>query len=92
MAKTFQKGLIVASEEMHAKIEANCPRAYEVTSWQHGRSPKTQLRLYAEARAAGNYTESVFDAVHGFRYLLFIYADREGRKACWDHLTGGVQS
>lgn len=84
-----QKGLIVASAEMHAAIQAAAPNAYKVTSWQNDRSPKTQKSLCDLLRAPpfGHYSESVFDAPHGFRYLLFVYRTPEERRACWNVLT-----
>lgn len=88
--KYSQKGLIVASDMTHALIEAGCKKAYKVTSWQNDKSPKTQASFFALMRAHGLAAESVFDAAHGRRYLLFVYATREGRKECWDVLlTGG---
>lgn len=85
---TNQRGLIVANETAHVIISAHAHKAYSVTSWQNGKSPKTQDTLYSALKARNLYAESVFDAAHGFRYLLFVYADREGRKACFDFLTG----
>lgn len=84
-----RKDNIVASEEVHALIERECPRAYLVTSFDNAHSPKTQLALALAMRRQGYVTESVFDAAHGRRYLCLVYASRAERSMCWDVLTGG---
>lgn len=84
-----RKGNIVASEEVHALIERDCPRAYLVTSFDNAHSPMTQRKLGLAMRRQGYVLESVFDAAHGRRYLCFIYASRAERSMCWDVLTGG---
>lgn len=60
-----------------------------VKSWQNGMAPKTSDKIKAAARGASMALEPVFDAAHGRRYLCFVYATLDQRKACWDHLTGG---
>jgi hypothetical protein len=80
-------GLIVASKAAHDMIAARIKRAYRITSFSNGRSPKVWSELRAVLAAAGYSTEAVFDAAHGFRYLLFVYASPDERRACWDALT-----
>ena len=85
--KAKQVGLVVANEAAHNLIAARAKRAYRITSFSNGRSPKTWSELRAVLAAAGYSTEAVFDAAHGFRYLLFVYASPDERRACWGALT-----
>ena len=64
--------------------------AFKVTSWDNSHSPKTQQRVWDRCHAVGARAESIFDAAHGHRYMLFVYRSREERKACWDFHTGSV--
>lgn len=84
-----QTGLIVASNAVHTALKSAIPGAYKVTSWQNDRSPKTQDKFWSWIKSQNLCAESVFDAAHGRRYILFIYqGNGDGRRACWDCITG----
>jgi hypothetical protein len=82
-----QRGLIVASDETHVLISATVHLAYRIKSFSNGKSPKTWAALRTMLDAKRLASESIFDAAHGKRYILFVYKDAAERKACWDHLT-----
>jgi hypothetical protein len=84
MSGVVQRGLIVGNWQ----VLADLPKAaFKVISWDNSRSPKTRQATFDALRAEGLIGESVFDAAHGRRYILFVYADAAGRAACWDFLT-----
>lgn len=89
------RGLIIASPAAHFLISAHCPEAYRIRSFENKRSPKTQAKLRAVLLMREYLFESVFDAQHGKRYLLFVYPRRAtpqgtaaGRQECWHFLCG----
>ena len=74
--------------------------AFKIRSWDNNHARKSQDQVFAFCRLniskgenglAPLTWEAVFDAAHGRRYMLFIYRDAAGRKACWDCLTGEIQ-
>lgn len=79
-----QRGLVVGPTSLLNKLPAS---AFKVASWQNGRSPKAQAATGAVVKGLCAAAESVFDAAHGRRYMLFVFTTREQRKACWDFLT-----
>jgi hypothetical protein len=83
MTPITEKGLITGPADLIEKLPA---AAFRVKSWDNTHSPKTQAEAY---RALGGdvRAESIFDARHGRRYMLFVYRTHEERKACWDHHT-----
>lgn len=79
-----RRGNIVANNSVLETVSAHCPLAFKVKSFDNSHSPKTQRALCEVMRGYGFTCESIFDAAHGRRYMLFIYAGREGRKACFE--------
>lgn len=83
-----QKGIVVASDEHHDLLCEYAAGAYKLRSFDNGLSPAVWRAMRALTAERGVRFESVFDAAHGRRYLMFLYADAAGRRACWDFLTG----
>lgn len=86
MTTILERGIITGPHEL---LNLLPKAAFKVTSWQHGKSPKAQDATWKALQDAGAYGESIFDARHGRRYMLFVYASKEQRKKCWDFHTGG---
>ncbi len=85
MTTIAKRGLITGPHELLNILPEG---AFKVTSWQHGKSPKTQDATWKAIKDAGAYAESIFDASHGRRYMLFVYGSKEQRKMCWDFTIG----
>lgn len=83
----IHRGLITGPSEL---LDVLPVTAFKVTSWDNSHSLKTQMRVWELLHAVGAQPESIFDAAHGHRYMLFVYRSREERKACWDFHTGPV--
>jgi hypothetical protein len=79
-------GNIVANNSALDTVSAHCPLAFRIKSFDNAHSQKTQRALSDVMRGYGFTCESVFDAAHGRRYMLFVYANREERKACFDFI------
>lgn len=79
----IEKGLVTGPQDLLDKMPA---ASFRIASWDNHHSPKTQKLAYA-ALGGDVRAESIFDARHGRRYMLFVYRTREERKACWDHHT-----
>ena len=80
--------MIVADDAAHAFIRSAEPRAYEVASFSGSRSARTWAKLAPALQSGGYVGESVFDAAHGSRYMLFVYKTPEERAACYATLGG----
>ena len=61
-----------------------------VNSWDSYTAPKSQKAVLDFLNTKNAMWESIFDASHGRRYMLFVYRSREERRACFD-FTSGVQ-
>lgn len=85
--KIEQRGLVTGPSTILDKLPAS---AFKVASWQNGRSPKAQAATGAVVKGLCAAAESIFDAAHGRRYMLFVYTTLEERKACWDFHTGAT--
>lgn len=83
--KIETRGLITGPIDLLDKLPK---AAFKVASWQNGVAVKSRDATYTAIDQCKAYGESVFDAAHGRRYMLFVYADKSQRKACWDHITG----
>ena len=82
MSKIMQNGLVIGPYDL---LESLPKVAFKVSSWQDRKSPQSQLATYAALKSAGAYAESIFDAAHGRRYVLFVYRDKSERVACFDY-------
>jgi hypothetical protein len=85
----YQKGMIVASEHTHGIIAAHCPKAYKIKSFDNDTAKGTQKDLRDVMKRAQLYTESTPSHQVGRKYLyrLFIYADHETRRLCFQVLS-----
>jgi hypothetical protein len=82
-----RRGNVLAPKEAFDWLPKEAER---VASWANGKSQKTWALTREAVMQHGCAAESVFDAAHGFRYMLFVYKSREERKAIWDFLTGAL--
>ena len=87
MTTILERGLVTGPHELLNILPKG---AFKVVSWQNGRSPKAQAETFAALAKAGAYAESIFDARHGRRHMLFVYGSKEQRKKCWDFHTGSA--
>ena len=71
----IQIAQIVASDDIHTKIKAECPMAYKVKSFSNGVAWQTQADFRAWAKANNLYTESVFERQQGSKsiYKCLVY-------------------
>lgn len=67
-----QRGAIVASAKIHRAI--SCKAFYAVKCWGNGRAPKRLDQLVSLCSFLGLAWEVSYDAAHGRRYRLCIYA------------------
>lgn len=79
MTTIAEKGLVTGPKDLLDKMPA---ASFRVKSWDNTHSPKTQKAAF-EALGGDVRAESIFDARHGRRYMLFVYRSREERQACW---------
>ena len=88
MTTIIERGLITGPHELLNILPKG---AFKVSSWQNGKSPKAQTETYNVLAKVGAYAESIFDARHGRRYMLFVYGSKDQRRMCWDFHTGSTQ-
>ena len=79
-----QKGLVIGNADVHAVLATDAPNAYKVKDWANGKQPMTSAQACSALIRAGFHLETVFDAAHGRRYVLFAYCTPQGRVGCWD--------
>jgi len=74
-------GQFVATRDiMDAAERANVVRVYDPTTSKS----RLLVEFLLQCRRQGIVAERVYDAAHGRRYMLFLYRDAAGRRACWD--------
>lgn len=89
-----RKGRIIGPRAAIVHLSALMPRVFAIPSFHDARSPKTQreMRRVLKEYDQRFHTESVFAGVIGGQrtYDLYIYADDDQRRACFEFRAGEI--
>lgn len=80
-------GNVVADKSVFGKLPT---RATKVSSWDSASSPITYAETYRVIEELGLIGQRLFDAAHGFRFILLVYETAAQKSDIMDFLTGAT--